>query len=601
MSKEERNLWSNELHSKFVAGVSWTFLLHFNVVDFVKPTDGIYKNLKRYLVEDMLSRRQMIVFYDRSRGIHFFRPEAETQFINLLNLKPLSGQKNVVLPRDPSFALPLLEKFLKITPEIAAKRSPNFFKKDRPFGALIIGFTETIVPDGAITSQSSDDRTSIVTISRWARDMEIEDSGNIIIMMTQNKEDVSRTLRGATSNIESIMVSLPDVEQRSEFIKYLFSDAKFKKPELGITPEQFVSHTSGLALVSIEDIIKRAAYDNSTVDADYIWENKKSILENMGAGLIEICKPKWGFNVIGDLDIPKNYLRNLAKAVRRGDVLSIPMGILLLGAPGTGKSIIVEAFAKEIGFALVKLKPLRDQFVGVSERNQEFVFQILKALAPVVVFEDEIEGKQMARGTYWSGDSGVTARMSARRREFMSDTKNRGDIIWISATNRPDLMDTADLREGRYDVRIPFTIPKTADVRVDIFKAILTKMSIEEECRGRKFKYAVSKEELCELAEKEKMNGSTGAEIESICRRAYEICCICGDKDLNTEHLKEAIDDFITSRDHNLYEYMQQLAFQLTNFKSLIPEEYRKEAERARELSETIRKKKKELFQEKEL
>ncbi len=594
-----QTFWDDELHKKFASNVSWTFLLHFNVVDFVRTPKGEYKHLKQYLVEDMLKRRQMVVFYDRSKGIHFFRPEMETCFIQLLGLKPPKGQEKVTLPRDPALALPLLEEFIKISPEEAAKKFPDHFKSDKPFGALIMGFSETFAPDGAINSQSTEDRTSIVTISRWARNVKIEESGNIIIMMTVNKEDVSKTIRTATSNIECIKVPLPNKDQRLDYIKHLTKDKRFKKLKLKIDSENFANHTSGLALVSIEDIIKRATHDKIKIDVDYIWKKKKMILENMGGGLIEIIKPRWGFNVIGNLEIVKNYLMLLSKSIRRGDFFSVPMGILLLGPPGTGKSVIVEAFAKEIGFALVKVKSLRDPYVGVSERRQEFVFHILEALAPVIVFEDEIEGKHMARGSYHSGDSGLTSRMSARRREFMGDTRHRGDIICIGATNRPDLMDEADLREGRYDVKIPFMIPKSAEVRANIFKAILRKMSIDGELQGKDLDYKISDSELLQLANKKQLKESTGAEIESICRRACEIRSFNEDGTLRNNHVAQAIKEFIPSRDDESYEFMQMLALQLTNFTSLIPEEYRKEAEKIRKKAEEIRKKKKEFAEEK--
>src|SRR5262249_21903551 len=134
---------------------------------------------------------------------------------------------------------------------------------------------------------------------------------------------------------------------------------------------------------------------------------------------------------------------------------------LLVGPPGTGKTLVAEALAKEAGFNFVRLGDVRSMWVGESERNLSHVLRVLVELAPVVVFVDEVDQMLGQRDQGWSGDSGVSARLFARILNFMGRNEHRGRIIWVAATNRPDLLDEAMLR--RFDRVFPFFVPSDID------------------------------------------------------------------------------------------------------------------------------------------
>ena len=140
------------------------------------------------------------------------------------------------------------------------------------------------------------------------------------------------------------------------------------------------------------------------------------------------------------------------------------MGYLIAGRIGTGKTFLVQCWAGELGIPCVVFKNFRDRWVGATESNLEKIFAVLRALGQVVVFVDEAD-QAAGRREGGDGDSGLSGRVYSMLAKEMSDTRNRGRIIWVFATSRPDLLEVDLKRQGRLDVHIPLFPPETADER----------------------------------------------------------------------------------------------------------------------------------------
>src|SRR6266850_5398974 len=126
----------------------------------------------------------------------------------------------------------------------------------------------------------------------------------------------------------------------------------------------------------------------------------------------------------------------------------VPMGFLLCGPVGTGKSFIVRCFAAEIGIPVVELLNFRSMWQGQTEANLERILGLLDALGPVAVVIDEADaalGNREMKGA----DSGVSERVFASLAAFMGDTRRRGKVIWFLMTSRPDLVPVDLKRQGR--------------------------------------------------------------------------------------------------------------------------------------------------------
>jgi transitional endoplasmic reticulum ATPase len=152
---------------------------------------------------------------------------------------------------------------------------------------------------------------------------------------------------------------------------------------------------------------------------------------------------------------------------------------LFTGPMGTGKTFVAEAFAKECGLTTIKLKNFRSKWVGATEGNLEKILNVIRAIGQVVVIIDE--GDRAFGNTDGEGDGGTSSRVIARIKEFMSDTSNRGRILFLVMTNRPDKLDVDLKRAGRLDRKIPFLYVQTAEEVELVAKALLRKNKIKTE------------------------------------------------------------------------------------------------------------------------
>ncbi|MFH1848900.1 MAG: CDC48 family AAA ATPase [archaeon] len=224
--------------------------------------------------------------------------------------------------------------------------------------------------------------------------------------------------------------------------------------------------------------------------------------------LVEIPNVNW--EDIGGLEDVKQQLKEAVEwPMQNPDAFSRlgvkpPKGILLYGAPGTGKTMLAKAVAHEsqANFILVNGPELLSKWVGESEKAVRKIFHKARQTAPTIIFFDEIDSIAPRRGA--SSDSHVTERVVNQILTEMDGLKDMTDVVIVAATNRPDMLDTALLRPGRFD-RIILTPAPDIKSRLAIFKVHSEKMPLED----------VSLEDLAEKTE-----NYVGADIQAICREA---------------------------------------------------------------------------------
>ena len=180
----------------------------------------------------------------------------------------------------------------------------------------------------------------------------------------------------------------------------------------------------------------------------------------------------------------KKDLLVIAENIREGRTSRVPMGILFTGPMGTGKTFVAEAFAKECGLTTIKLKNFRSKWVGATEGNLEKILTVIKAIGQVVVIIDE--GDRAFGNTDGEGDGGTSSRVIARIKEFMSDTSNRGRILFLVMTNRPDKLDVDLKRAGRLDRKIPFLYSQTPEEVEQVAPRSVRKNQVKTDGRLRR-------------------------------------------------------------------------------------------------------------------
>lgn len=186
--------------------------------------------------------------------------------------------------------------------------------------------------------------------------------------------------------------------------------------------------------------------------------------------------------------------------------VSPPMGILLHGPPGCGKTLLAKVIAteSEANFITIKGPELLSKYVGESERHIRDVFRRARQAAPCIIFFDEIDSLVPKRGSANNGNQ-VTERVVSTLLTEIDGMMEMKDIVVIGATNRPDIIDSAILRPGRFDRRI-YIGPPNDEARIKIFEVHTRNMPLADD---------VNIEKLAAQSD-----GYSGADIEAVCREA---------------------------------------------------------------------------------
>ena len=523
--------WLEELKSKYSSAVAHGFILHLNISDSFGG-----KNIKDYLDFVLTNSGKIVARYNRADGITFSLLSCETIFKQVTDFKadPLEGDK---LPKAPSQALQMISKFLH--------------SKD---AAVILDHTDTLVPDADMSMIIPDDRQSIVMLREFGQDVSIGSNGSMIILITTNLGDIHASIRTASSRYEAIRIPYPDTETRTKFIDSLNTKSwKFTK---SVDDKALVRITSGLSLLHIEDIFLRAEQAGE-LTWNLVSDRKREVMSSEFSDVLQMMEPKWGYENIGGLDNVKDFFsKNVIIPMKSGNYGRVPMGVLLTGPAGTGKTIMAEAVAKESGLNMAILNPAKifSKWVGESERNLEKALEAVISLSPVIVFIDEID-QSLKRGE--AGDSGVGNRVFKRLMEFTSDTSHRGKVVFLAATNRPDLLDAALKRPGRFDAKIPFLAPDESD-RYGIFNVMCNK-------------YSLSSAQKHKLSWAEETDGWTGAEIERLVIKAK---AIMDDRNLSSNESMIKALTLIRAKTQDI-EFMTKIAIDDCDDLEFIPEKYR--------------------------
>ena len=196
--------------------------------------------------------------------------------------------------------------------------------------------------------------------------------------------------------------------------------------------------------------------------------------------------------------------------------------------------------------------------MGSTEANLEKVLELVEALGYVLLIIDEAE-RALSAG---DNDGGVGSRVIARLKQFMSDTSRRGRVVMLMMTNRPDKLDTDLKRPGRFDLKIPFFFPETAEERTLILQALVRKNKVN----------LADGVTLGPIADG--TAGYSGAELEAVLLAAVGLAGIAEREVVSTEDLHQAMEDVIPSRDVRMLEYMEMLAVFECSARRMLPERY---------------------------
>jgi AAA+ superfamily predicted ATPase len=586
--------WAEDLRRRYLRGEASMFVLHGNVYDTVVHNQKTYA-LTEFLTDVLLKEsRETVAVFNLASGVRFAKRAAS-----------VTDVEDLLLASEKGKVLPALERLL-----VGSMRT-----------AVIVEYAEAIAPAGDPTFHADSDRAAIITLHRWSSLPAIEKGDNIILLVAENMSELATKIV-SNPKVAVVDIPMPDRDTRravarladprltdKDAERYAEVTAGLKAVQIAsiLTPppateeesaqrEAFITAligpgqdvverarklaalTAGLAQEEIRTLLaptpaqaapaaatEAAAADRSRADVDrLIARRKREILERECFGLVEFVEPGHGFDVVGGMEEVKKDLMVLAENIREGRTSRVPMGILFTGPMGTGKTFVAEAFAKECGLTTIKLKNFRSKWVGATEGNLEKILTVIKAIGQVVVIIDE--GDRAFGNTDGEGDGGTSSRVIARIKEFMSDTSNRGRILFLVMTNRPDKLDVDLKRAGRLDRKIPFLYSQSPEEVENVAKAVTRKNKIRTSVDFVSIRGGFST----------KLVGYSNADVEAVILMANDDAAreAGGEATVEAAHFVRAASDYFPSRDVELLEYMELLAVFETSSRRLLPAKY---------------------------
>jgi SpoVK/Ycf46/Vps4 family AAA+-type ATPase len=511
--------WAQELSYKYLSKTTNLYILHGNIMDFlphqVQEGEFSFTKIQTYISEVLFGNRDIIVFYDRSSGVTFCTPEMEDAYLDAMS--PMAEHEKDLKPADPVGAFNLLEEYFK----------QNIPKKSRI--VLIIDYAETIIPNADISRFTDEDRYCLVTLNRWARDPFFTHGDVSIILLTENLGDISPRLVRSPITVK-VNIPLPDEKVRESFLDFLLRHERLLL-DGKLHTHEVAKITSGLNLVNLNQLAAESYQEMKDIDMGYLRQKKKEIIENEAVGLLEFLESEFDLSMISGHDFVKKRFKNAAKAIKEGRLDVLPMGYLISGPVGTGKSFMVTAFAGEIGIPIVKFRNFRSKWQGATEANLEKILNILKAMAPVGVMIDEADAFLGDRNQ--EGDSGTSNRIFGQIASFMGNTDYRGRIIWFLITCRPDLLPIDLKRQGRAEEHLALFYPETMEEKEDLFYTLVQKLKLK-----------IQKVSIADLYRKYHFDFS-GADLESILIRAKFLSAMNHHVFITKKDLEQTIKDFV--------------------------------------------------------
>jgi len=359
----------------------------------------------------------------------------------------------------------------------------------------------------------------------------LESRGNVIVIGATNRVNaLDPALRRPGRFDREIEIGIPDKNGRYEILQIhtrgmpLAEDVNLNKlAEIthGYTGADIAALCREAAMKALRRYLPKINLEEPTIPPEVLEEMVVNMSDFMQAYReitptamreVEVEVPTVHWEDIGGLDDVKQQLRESVewplKSPKLFENMGIkpPKGILLYGPPGCGKTLLARAIAteSEANFISIKGPEIFSKWVGESERAIREIFRKARMAAPAVVFFDEIDALVPPRGARF-GDSGVSERVISQLLTELDGIETLENIVVLAATNRPDMVDPAVLRPGRFD-RLIYVPPPDEKTRLQIFKIHTKNMPLDED---------VSLERLAAITE-----GYTGADIAAICREA---------------------------------------------------------------------------------
>lgn len=454
--------WAKQLALAYESGATGVFALAGNVADRF-PRQGRLLGLVDYLDAELLSGFPEVFVYDPGNGLAALR--STELFQKWPGAKQLGTDS-----REPRSAIDLISRYLRYRANLA-----KLGRDAATPVALLLRGADQVLPAGR---HGEFELASLVSLVRdWASESPFTDLPFACFLLADQISDLHPML-AQHPRVNKVRVPLPDVpviEQALAQFRVDFPAAFAADADPGVAAQ-----LAGVSVSALQAQVKMAAHEKRALQrADWV-RAKKRLIESDASDLVEFVESSKSLDQYHAQDALKTWLRQDIQLWHAGDLKAMPMGYIFCGPVGTGKTYLVECLAGEAGVPVLKLKNFRDRWVGSSEGNLEKIFRLIRALGRCIVFIDEAD-QSLGKRDAGSGDSGLSGRLYSMLAQEMSQTANRGKVLWILASSRPDLIEVDLKRPGRIDVKIPLLPTSTVEESAGLLSALLKRLELNIE------------------------------------------------------------------------------------------------------------------------
>ena len=457
--------WAKSLIDLYRSDCATQFILYGNVDDaFVLPKGESQSigTLNEFLRDILMPRFDVILTYDLGNGIRVDKGgERLAQWP--------AFKESPELPRAPRPAVEWLTRYFRYAANLGR------LGQESPQIGFVMKAAQLVVP--AMQGGLNYDLNALAALMReWSSDELLSRHQLATWIVVENLNDLHPLLVNNPYSA-AIEIPLPGSEELREALTLLASRYPVALSQFANDLAALAAQLTGSTLGSVRNLLKRKQSDNEAIAPQDLVKLKKEIVEGDAGGLIEFIESTRTLDDFHAQDKLKVWLRQDLALWRMSDLQALPMGYLICGPVGTGKTFLVECLAGEAGVPVVKLRNFRDKWVGSTEGNLEKIFRLLRGLGRCFVFIDEAD-QSLGRRDSGANDSGLSGRVYSMFAQQMSDPSNRGRIIWVLASSRPDLIEVDLKRPGRVDVKIPIFPTSTAAESLQLIRALSARRGV---------------------------------------------------------------------------------------------------------------------------
>jgi hypothetical protein len=455
--------WAKEVIEAYASHASNQFVLHGNTQDrMVLPPNGSASrlgSLEEYILHVLIPRFDVVLSFDLGNGIIPLRECKPPIF-------PVPDNGNL---RQPRVAIEAMTKWFR---SLVAYRSIKPHEPGKKVAFILKGANMVIPnPPPVMMGAAGYELSAMATLIReWTIDSGILSQDIAVFLIADNLSELHPLIVN-NNRTKKIQIPFPTKDELGELLTIKTPECQDALADYKDDLPRLAAKLTGIKAGTVEGMLQLKHYRHERLNDEVLVTLKRELIERDANGLIKFMQPERTLADFTQNPAIRDYLLADVQLWENQDYDAMPMGYGIFAPVGCGKGYLVECMAGSYRVPFLTIGQFRDKYLGVAEANVERIFRFIDAAAPCVVFIDEMDQSMGKRNV--EGDSGVGGRIYSMFAQKMSDPRNRGKIIWVGATSRPDQVEVDLKRPGRLDVKIPILPAASQSDAYTLFKSVL--------------------------------------------------------------------------------------------------------------------------------